>query len=163
MPLRSPFGSSRGAARAAGQLPLPQFSTAEWEQLVQLPARVIAAAASLHAPTDEDRLATLAALAAGRIHDSELLRAIVARIYRATEEDAAVVSSEATQSSVLAACREASRLLALRADPADAAAYRQWLQSLVARCFGLTRGTSRALTPGQRDFLDQLAAALAAR
>lgn len=175
MPLRSPFGQSRDTDRAADRPAVPEFTAAEWELLVRLPARVLAAAASVHTPTDEEKLAGLAAIAAGRMHDSELLRAVVARVYRAEEasetgngtaneqERAGLPGSAEPRASLLAACRMASRLLALRADRADAAAYRQWLQSIAARFFGVTGAAREALTDRQREFLDDLAAALSAR
>jgi hypothetical protein len=40
---------------------------------------------------------------------------------------------------VLVNCRTASAVLARRADPADAAAYRQWLQNIAARVCGASR------------------------
>ena len=96
-------------------------------------------------------LAGLDAVAAGRASDSDLVRAVVAAIY--ARHDGAPQPAERLTDLVdlLAACRAASRVLRRRADPADSAAYRQWVQSVAARVCRAVPGTGarRADRTGQ--------------
>jgi len=58
-------------------------------------------------------------------------------------------------------CRDAVRVLGERADPADSAAYRQWVQSIAARVCTAGRGPAAGqLGPGDRHFLADLGHAL---
>ena len=78
-------------------------------------------------------LAGLAAVAAGRSFDSDLVRAVATAIYARHDGEPPVgVAGRADQGDLLGACRAAARVLARRADPADSAAYRQWVQSVAA-------------------------------
>ncbi|MFC8847279.1 MULTISPECIES: hypothetical protein [unclassified Micromonospora] len=63
---------------------------------------------------------------------------------------------------LLTACRATVRVLHRRADPADSAAYRQWVQSVAARVRRATAGApaGAAATPDDRSFLDRLGGAL---
>jgi hypothetical protein len=86
--------------------------------------------------TVAEGLAGLEAVAAGRSFDSDLVRGVVAAIYAeraADRPDATLAEPRHSRQALLADCREATRILARRADPGDSAAYRQWVQSIVAR------------------------------
>jgi hypothetical protein len=153
------------------------YSSAEWELLTRLPGRVIAAAAS--ADPDSPRrtvlagLAGLEGIAAGRAFDSDLVRAVVTEIYAEADHGRAASEQHGDPArrfaDVLAACRSAAAVLTARADPADSAAYRQWVQSVAAR----VRRTGRADDPyrpgddhrdaADREFLDHLGEALGLR
>ncbi|MFY1700308.1 hypothetical protein ACN28G_00870 [Micromonospora sp. WMMA1923] len=134
------------------------YSRTEWGLLTTLPGQVVVAAAS-PGPGRAGRgvaagLAGLDAVAAGRAFDSDLVRAVVATIYARPDESPARVghptdpadptdptdptdladqANPADQADLLAACRAAVRVLDRWADPADSAAYRQWVQSVAAR------------------------------
>lgn len=173
--------SLAGEPPAAGRHATPPtttpYSTAEWSLLTGLPGRVVAVAAAA-APGRPLRgvaagLAGLEAVAAGRIFDSDLVRAVVATIYARHDEGAAPSarlgrhrlrrgSSATDPVGLLTDCRTATRLLRRRADPADSAVYRQWLQSIAARVCraGLDDST---LHPADQRFLDRLGAALGLR
>lgn len=161
-----------------GQATSLAYAPDEWELLTHLPARVMIAAASAEADstprTVAEGIAGLEAIAAGRNSDSDLVRAVVAAIYAASDADAEddpptaeeFTDRPAGPAEVLAACRTASALLSARADPADAAAYRQWLQTIAARVCGasgsggaLGLGAARVSTAEQR-FLADLGEAL---
>ncbi|MFR9777095.1 hypothetical protein ACL02O_13660 [Micromonospora sp. MS34] len=154
-------GEPSAAGRRAVPLANAGYSTTEWDLLTDLPGRVLVAAAS-PGPGRPPRgvaagLAGLDAVAAGRAFDSDLVRAVVAAIY--ARHDGAAARDERLTDVVdlLAACRAAVRLLRRRADPADAAAYRQWVESVAARvCQAGDVGSS----PADRRFLDRLGGAL---
>ncbi|MFY1574298.1 hypothetical protein ACN26Z_05340 [Verrucosispora sp. WMMD703] len=144
------------------------YSATEWDLLTSLPGRVIVAAAQ-PGPGRPHRgvaagLAGLDAVAAGRAFDSDLVRAVVAAIY-ARHDGPSPPAAQLAELDVLAACRAVVRVLDRHADPADSAAYRQWVQSVAAR---VCRTASRALpggplAPADRRFLDRLGGALALR
>jgi hypothetical protein len=147
------------------------FSTPEWSQLVALPRRVIVAATSAEADnpkrTVAEGLAGLEAVAAGRAFDSDLVRAVVADFYAESEDDGPAGEEFADRvaglAAVLAECREATRVLR-RADPADSAAYRQWIQSIAARvCVAARSGglVGEQVSAKERRFLADLGTALA--
>ncbi|MEV1287161.1 hypothetical protein [Micromonospora sp. NPDC049679] len=175
MPRRSSSGDPPGAGRALGQLSIPAFSAPEWELLTRLPGRVIVVATSIEVDrprrTVAEGLAGLAAIAAGRAFDSDLVRAVVASIYTESDEDRPVngraVDPDVDLAALLTSCRQAVRVLVERADPADSAAYRQWVQCVAAR--GFDAGRPRALPPfgvaqlaaAERQFLNDLGIALA--
>ncbi|SDY04812.1 hypothetical protein SAMN05444365_101492 [Micromonospora pattaloongensis] len=170
MPSRSPFGEP---SAALGPASVAGFSAPEWELLVRLPGRVIVSATSLELDrpgrTVAEGIAGVAAIAAGRAFDSDLVRAVVAAIYAESDGDgptgAAGVPTDG-RADLLASCREAARVLARRADPADSAAYRQWVQSIAARGFAAGRSGPLSSVGGaragaaQRQFLNELGAAL---
>ncbi|HEY2949200.1 MAG TPA: hypothetical protein VGJ53_12520 [Micromonosporaceae bacterium] len=150
------------------------YPPAEWELLIELPARVMIAATSAEPDrprrTVAEGLAGMEAIAAGRAFDSDLVRTVVAAIYARSEDDQPAVEEftdrAAGLAEVLAACRAATRVLAARADPADSAAYRQWLQSIAARVCGASRsggvlGLGRErFSAAERRFLADLGGAL---
>ncbi|RBI98808.1 hypothetical protein DRA43_25360, partial [Micromonospora provocatoris] len=86
-----------------------------------------------------------------------LVRAVVAAIYArhdgATERDERLTDLV----DLLAAARAAVRVLHRRADPADSAAYRQWVESVAARVCRAGRTTP---SPADTRFLDRLGGAL---
>lgn len=104
-------------------------------------------------------------MAAGRAFDSDLVRAVVAAIYARHDGTPQPAEQLTDLVDVLAACRVASRVLRRRADPADSAAYRQWVQSVAARVCRATPGPGerrldQPASPADRRFLDRLGAAL---
>ncbi len=166
---------------AAGHRPGPLttvvYSAAEWQMLTRLPGRVIVAVTSV-APDDPIRvvneaLAGLDGIAAGRAFDSDLVRAVVAAIYAESDDGQPPIARRTDQIAgrvdLLAACRAATALLAARADPADSAAYRQWVQSVAARVCQVGGGAGWIRPPGDRcvpanhEFLDNLGEALGLR
>ncbi|MFG3600485.1 hypothetical protein [Micromonospora chersina] len=154
-------GEPPSAGRRAAPLTTAVYSAAEWDLLTDLPGRVLVAAAS-PGPGRPPRgvaagLAGLDAVAAGRAFDSDLIRAVVAAIY--ARHDGAAERNESLTDLVdlLAAARATVRVLRRRADPADSAAYRQWVESVAAR---VCRAGGTAPSPADRRFLDRLAGAL---
>ncbi len=144
------------------------YSTTEWDLLTGLPGRVIVAAAQ-PGPGRPARgvsagVAGLDAVAAGRAFDSDLVRAVVAEIY-ARHDGAPLSAAHTDLVDVLAACRTVVRVLDRRADPADSAAYRQWVQSVAARVCGTASAAfpGAALAPVDRRLLDRLGVALGLR
>jgi hypothetical protein len=172
-----PSQSASGDSTSAGRVAAPAYPRHEWELLTGLPARVIVAATSAEPDgprrTVAEGLAGLDAIAAGRAFDSDLVRAVVAAIYAESGDDRPVAEEftdrAAGLAEVLGACREAAGVLAARADPADSAAYRQWVQSIAARVCGASRSGGlfglggEHVSPAERRFLDDLAIALALR
>ncbi|MEU2612498.1 hypothetical protein ABZ570_13105 [Micromonospora sp. NPDC007271] len=157
-------GEPPAAGRRAAPLTTAVYSAAEWDLLTELPGRVLVAAAS-PGPGRPPRgvaagLAGLDAVAAGRGFDSDLVRAVVSAIYArhdgATERDDQLTDMV----DLLAACRAAVRVLRRRADPADSAAYRQWVESVAAR---VCRAGEAGWSPADRRFLDRLGGALGLR
>jgi hypothetical protein len=157
--------SVAGEPPAAGRRAAPQatavYSTAEWDLLTDLPGQVLVAAAAA-GPGRPPRgvaagLAGLDAVAAGRAFDSDLVRAVVAAIYARHDGTAGRDERLTDLVDLLAACRAAVRLLRRRADPADSAAYRQWVESVAAR---VCRAGDAGSSPADRRFLDRLAGAL---
>ncbi|PGH46321.1 hypothetical protein COO58_03525 [Micromonospora sp. WMMA1996] len=154
-------GEPPSAGRRAAPLTTAAYSAAEWDLLTDLPGRVLVAAAS-PGPGRPPRgvaagLAGLDAVAAGRAFDSDLVRAVVTAIY--ARHDGAAVRDERLTDLVdlLAAARAAVRVLRRRADPADSAAYRQWVESVAAR---VCRADDLPPSPADRRFLDRLGGAL---
>jgi hypothetical protein len=150
------------------------YPPAEWELLIRLPAQVMIAATSAEADsprrTVAEGLAGIESIAAGRASDSDLVRAVVAAIYAQSEDDQPAAEEftdpAAGLAEVLAACEATTRVLAARADPADSAAYRQWLQSIAARVCGASRSGGvlgiggERFSAAERRFLAELGAAL---
>ncbi|MET7468379.1 hypothetical protein ACFYON_12640 [Micromonospora sp. NPDC005686] len=154
-------GEPPSAGRRAAPLTTAAYSAAEWDLLTDLPGRVLVAAAS-PGPGRPPRgvaagLAGLDAVAAGRAFDSDLVRAVVAAIY--ARHDGAAERDERLTDLVdlLAAARAAVRVLRRRADPADSAAYRQWVESVAAR---VCRAGHSTPSPADTRFLDRLGGAL---
>lgn len=155
----------------------------------------VAAAAGDHSAEPPARavacgLAGLDAIAAGLAFDSDLVRAVAAAIYTAEEprpgpagsDDDGVAGPAGTAASgtagaagptatpttpgaVLADCRRVVRILRERADPADAASYRHWVQSVAARACRAAATADPPSSAGERAdaFLDRLGGALGLR
>ncbi|SCG42798.1 hypothetical protein GA0074704_1322 [Micromonospora siamensis] len=157
-------GEPPSAGRRAAPLTTAVYSAAEWELLTSLPGRVLVAAAA-PGPGRPHRgvaagLAGLDAVAAGRAFDSDLVRAVVAAIYARHDGAQPSTARLADLVDLLAACRATVRVLSRRADPADSAAYRQWVESVAARVCRAADGTP---SPADRRFLDRLGVALGLR
>ncbi|MFI9644331.1 hypothetical protein ACIG87_30500 [Micromonospora sp. NPDC051925] len=155
-------GEPPSAGRRAAPLTTAVYSAAEWDLLTTLPGRVLVAAAS-PGPGRPARdvaagLVGLDAVAAGRASDSDLVRAVVATIYARHDGAAAPTGGLAGLADLPPVCRAAVRVLRRRADPADSAAYRQWVESVAVR-------VCRTGDPGPADrrFLDRLGDALGLR
>ncbi|TDC69497.1 hypothetical protein E1193_30540 [Micromonospora sp. KC606] len=156
-------GEPPSAGRRAAPMTTAVYSAAEWDLLTTLPGRVLVAAAA-PAPGWPPRgisagLAGLDAVAAGRASDSDLVRAVVAAIYARHDGGSTPTDGLAGLVDLLGDCRAVVRVLRRRADPADSAAYRQWVESV-----GVRVCHARDLTgPADRRFLDRLGGALGLR
>jgi hypothetical protein len=166
---RHPASSSPIRLMASGFPPL------DWRLLVALPAEIMIAAISAQdggpRRTVPEGLAGLDAIAAGRSSDSDLVRAVVAAIFAEPEEDRSPGSAQPTEPDrqrlrVLEDCRRAVEILRAGADPADAAAYRHWVQQVAVRVCGASRSGGvlgigkEQLSAPERAFLDELGAVL---
>jgi hypothetical protein len=142
----------------------------EWELLVTLPGRVVIAATSAQPDparrTVAEGLAGLDAIAAGRSSASPLVRDVVSAVYHEPDDRQGGPPDGTGAAEVMAACREAGRLLADRVDRTNAEAYRRWLLAIATRvCHAARTGGLRgvggaALGPAERRFLADLTAAL---
>ena len=159
-----PEADRPAAPRSAGS-----YSVTEWDLITGLPGRVIVIATQPGPgrpyPGVAAGLAGLEAVAAGRAFDSDLVRAVVATIYSRHDGATAPEPCPADLVDVLAACRAVVRILDRRADPADSAAYRQWVQSVAARVCrtGSAVLPDGTLAPADRRLLERLGGALALR
>lgn len=169
--------SQTTAGRRGSDAPAPTgtFDQAQWRLLIRLPADVMITAIAVQDDgphrTVPEGLAGLDAIAAGRNSDSDLVRAVVAAIYAEPEEAgdrpaAGPLSPADQRARVLDDCRAAVEALRAGADPADAAAYRHWVQQVAVRVFNASRsggvlglGGERP-NAAEREFLDQLGAVL---
>ncbi|WP_051366471.1 hypothetical protein [Hamadaea tsunoensis] len=139
--------SQSGAGQRLRSAPPIAFEPEEWDLLTRLPAKVMIAATSAEPDSDQrtvaEGLAGIDAIAAGAVSDSDLVRAVVAAIYAELDPDPPTAEQfrdrHAGITEVLVTCRAASLTLTRRADPADAAAYGQWLQNIAARVCGASR------------------------
>jgi hypothetical protein len=147
------------------------FAGHEWRLITRLPAEVMVTTVVTQnggGPryTVAEGLAGLDAIAAGRVSDSDLVRAVVAAIYAEPEPDADRQCGAPDRSGVLADCRRVAEILRASADPADAAAYRHWVQQVAirvcraARSGGVFGLSGERIDPVEQAFLDDLAAAL---
>ncbi|PZF97195.1 hypothetical protein [Micromonospora deserti] len=159
-------GEPPSTGRRAAPSTTAVYSAAEWDLLTSLPGQVIVAAAA-PGPGRPRRgvaagLAGLDAVAAGRAFDSDLVRAVVAAIYARHDGTPPPADRLTDLVDLLAACRAAVRVLGRRADPADSAAYRQWVQSVAARVCRAAPAGGAELPPApvDRRFLDRLGGAL---
>lgn len=147
MPSQPASGRPGALAQRVGR----DYPHSEWALLTALPRDVLVAATAVRsgrAPrTVADGLAGLDAIAAGRSFDSDLVRAVVAAIY-AESGDAAALPCPVTAVAVFAECRRAVTALTARADAADSAAYRYWVQHVAARALGGDAGPERAFLAG---------------
>lgn len=156
------------------------FPATDWRLLVRLPAEVMITAISIQdgpwRRTVPEGLAGLDAIAAGRSSDSDLVRAVVGAIYAEPEDERAHERAQrpdpdAQRARVLGDCRRAAEILRGAADPADAAAYRHWVQQVAVRVCAASRpGGVLGVRDRQRErarfgvperaFLDELGAVL---
>ncbi len=158
--------SLAGEPPVAGRHAVPltdlPYSAAEWDLLSSLPSWTVVVTV-IQAPVREVAagLAGLDAVAAGRSSDSDLVRAVVATIYaRHDGASSAPGGPLADTTELLAVARAAARLLERRADPADSAAYRQWVQSVAARVCRAGSSQGGPVARSDRQFLDRLGDAL---
>jgi hypothetical protein len=162
---------------AAPRLAVPEVAglpEAQCRALTRLPRRVITvtpgAAPANPVAALREGLAGLDAIAAGLASDSDLVRAVVMAIYAESDDGAPppLGGGERTgePEALLTECREVTRLLVGRVDPADSAAYRQWVQSVAARVYAARastdpgRSAGERFGPAEREFLVRLGAAL---
>ena len=125
------------------------FTEHEWKLLVELPERVVIAATSAEADgmrrTIDEGLAGDRGIESGRHSDSTLVRRVAAELW--TDDDTGAPQPVAVEfndrdrgvAEVLADCRRAAELLAAKAAPADAVAYREWLAVIAQRVCGAAR------------------------
>jgi hypothetical protein len=138
-------GASAGPATGGAQR--WAFSSDEWGLLVRLPGRVVVAATSAEADSPRrtvgEGLAGIEAIAAGRDSASALVRDIVAEIYHETDSPPAAEEYRdpaAGIADVLATCRAAAEVLAVRTGREDADAYRHWIEAVATRVCHAARG-----------------------
>ncbi len=157
------------APRTAGT-----FGAEEWRLLIRLPAEVMIATVISRDDgprrTIAEGLAGLDAIAAGRGSDSELVRSVVAAIYREPADGRPDERSPAAATEdfrdVLDHCRRAATVLRGGAAPADASAYCQWVRLIAARVCDASRPSGvPSNDDGQagavdEELLDELTAAL---
>ncbi|HEX5540412.1 MAG TPA: hypothetical protein VFX60_02425 [Micromonospora sp.] len=163
------------ASRPNGPPATPAFASTEWRLLTRLPGQAVVAA-TLVPPADPPQpghavgiaRAGLEGIAAGRAFDSELVRAVVRGVFAEADQGRGVEPARTDRRGALAdlyaACGAVVGLLAERADLADSAAYRQWVQSAAVRvCRAAWRDAPTSdppLSAGQQRFLDNLGTAL---
>jgi hypothetical protein len=119
---------------------ITRYTRAEWDLLVRLPGRMVAAATS-----DEntgarhsvlEALAGLNAIAAGRGSPNALVRQVVGTIYAELDfdspssRDVGAADEMTSFAPILAACRQAAAILVEHASEADRLAYEKWLESI---------------------------------
>ena len=165
MPSQPSSGRPATLAQRVGRA----YPRREWELLTSLPREVVVAAVALRADRPPsavaEGLAGLDAIAAGRFSDSDLVRAVAAAIYAETPATAGLAAATGSSGPevVLGDCRTATAALAVRTDPADSAAYRQWLQHVAARVCGAGRVGRPVAGDAERAYLAALGAALGLR
>lgn len=153
------------------------YSEPEWELLTELPDLVVIAATSAEADgarrTIDEGLEGGRAIEAGRRSDSPLVRAVAAELWTDEEstdepQPAAVEFNNRAKglADTLAKARQAAALLAAKAAPADAAAYKGWLDDIAERvCEAAKSGGflgvgGEQVSDNERRFLTDLRAAL---
>lgn len=121
---------------------ITRYTRAEWDLLVRLPGRVVAAATLDEAASRQSMIETLAglnAIAAGRGSPNALVRQVVGTIYAEADLDspssreADPANEAAGFAPILAACRQAAAILAEHGSEADRRAYERWLESIAVR------------------------------
>ncbi|WP_018351515.1 hypothetical protein [Longispora albida] len=154
------------------------YSGDEWDLLVDLPRSVVIAATTAQADnprrTVTEGMAGHAGIQAGQIDDSPLVRAVYAELFlkesdpESDELPAAEVfnNPERGLTEVLTRARRAAVVLAAKAEPEDAIAYRIWIGRIAgtvaeaAKSGGFIGLGGERVTPAERRFLEQLDAAL---
>jgi hypothetical protein len=102
---------------------------AEWDLLTRLPARMLAAVLTVgdSSPPVDEGLAGVAAIAAGRVAHTALVREVVAAVYARDDLPAGLPgATPPPPAAVCAECATAGRILAHRIPTREAAAYRRW-------------------------------------
>jgi hypothetical protein len=170
MPSQQASGNLLSARRSV----LLAFEPHEWELLTRLPGRVMMAATSTEPDSDrrtvDEGLAGINAIAAGASSESDLVKAAVAAIYAEADPDPPTAEQfhdgVSGMTEVFVSCRAAALVLDARATPADALAYRQWVESIADRVCGAARSGAAlglegaAQSPAEQEFLHQLSEAL---
>jgi hypothetical protein len=129
-----------------------------WQLLVQLPAQTLATILAIRceSPSPAERLAAVAAIAAGRRSDCALVREVVAAIYA---NDEPPDQSDRQPSAVLDDCVNAGQFLAQRVPAGEAAGYRDWVAHVCT--IGLTPAPDDPIGAAQRAVLREFEHALA--
>lgn len=119
---------------------ITRYTRAEWDLLVRLPGRMVAAATSDETAGARqsviEALAGLNAIAAGRGSPNALVRQVVGTIYAELDldspstRDVGNADETASLAPILAACRQAAAILADHGSEADRLAYEKWLESI---------------------------------
>jgi hypothetical protein len=119
---------------------ITRYTRAEWDLLVRLPGRMVAAATSDETAGARqsviEALAGLNAIAAGRGSPNALVRQVVGTIYAEVDldspstRDVDTADGTARFAPILAACRQAAAILADHGNEADRLAYETWLESI---------------------------------
>lgn len=119
---------------------ITRYTRAEWDLLVRLPGRMVAAATSDDSAGAQqsmiEALAGLNAIAAGRGSANALVRQVVGTIYAEPDIDSpatrpvGAADDSAGFADILAACRRAAAILADHGSDADRLAYEKWLESI---------------------------------
>jgi hypothetical protein len=119
---------------------ITRYTRAEWDLLVRLPGRMVAAATSDETAGARqsviEALAGLNAIAAGRGSPNALVRQVVGTIYAELDldspstRDVGNADDTASFAPILAACRQAAAILADHGSDADRLAYEKWLESI---------------------------------
>jgi hypothetical protein len=120
--------------------------------------------------TVDEGLAGINAIAAGASSESDLVKAAVAAIYAEADPDPPTAEQfhdrVSGMTEVFVSCRAAALVLDARATPADALAYRQWVESIADRVCGAANSGGAlglegvAQSPAEQEFLHQLSEAL---
>lgn len=169
-----PRQSASGSLLSARESVLLAFEPHEWELLTRLPARIMIAATSAEKDSDhrtvDEGLAGINAIAAGSSSPSGLVRAVVGSIYAEADTDQPSTDQlrdrQAGITEVLVSCRAAALVLDSRATPADAQAYREWVEAIADRVCGAAHsggvlGTGAVThSRAEQQFLSDLAEAL---
>ncbi len=143
-PTRTDTPSGRGYATV--------LTGGQWAVLVGLPPRVLAATLALRAepPAVDEALSGLAAIAAARSAGGALVREVVAAIFAAHDDEAAIFGGQGppetlpaavTAERVLADCAAVGQLLADRVPAGEAEEYRRWVLHVATVARGSGRGT----------------------
>jgi hypothetical protein len=170
MPSQQASGNLLSARRSV----VLAFEPHEWELLIKLPARVMIAAASAEPDSErrtvDEGLAGINAIAAGASSESSLVQAAVAAIYAEADPDPPAAEQFRDRVSgmteVFVSCRAAALVLDARATPADALAYRQWVESIADSVCGAAKFNDAlglggsAQSAAEHEFLHQLTEAL---
>jgi len=151
---------------------ITRYTQAEWDLLVHLPGRMVAAATSDETASAGqsviETLAGLNAIAAGRGSPNALVRQVVGTIYAELDFDSPPsrdvgAADEMTRfAAILAACRQAAAILAAHGSEADRLAYEKWLESIaIVVCDALPMtgdlGSTTTRTATERYLLAELA------